>query len=424
MEIELFYGKDGLRAEVPDGNLSHIYRKKEMPVAADPDSAVRAALEKPQGTKRLSRIARGKKTACIVVNDITRPVPNALILPHIIRELNEAGIADEDILLLNATGTHRPNEGPEAEELLGAEIASKYRFENHFCFRHEDHRLVGSTRDGTDVFIDKRYLDADVRVLTGLIEPHFMAGYSGGRKALCPGVASIKTIERIHSPRFMEHADADNCVLFANPLHLELLEVCEMAGVDFILNVVLNDRRELCGVFAGHYDKAHVAGVKFARNHHEIDIKETVEVVITSSAGYPLDKTYYQTVKGMCGAEKIVKTGGTIIIVSECSEGMGNDTFVKCLNDFKAIDGIDDYVRYLSVPAHFTPDQWQVEKMLQPLRKAEIMLVSGGLSPEELEITGATPMPSVEAALDKCRRIYGDNMKIAVIPEGPYVIPV
>ena len=423
MEIELIYGKGLLKADIPEENVSAVYRKTKMPPVMDPDRAVSDSLANPIGSKRLGEIAGPGDSVCIVINDITRPVPNKLILPHIIGELTGAGVGKQDIFILNATGTHRPNLEAEIVELVGEEIAASFRFENHDAFNDDEHMYAGTTKDGTEVFLDRRYMQADVKILTGLIEPHFMAGYSGGRKALCPGCASIRTIHRIHSPRFMEDENATNCELFSNPLHLELLEICGMAGVDFIVNVVIDEKRELCGVFSGHYDRAHIEGVKFVRQFDEIPAAESVEIVITSSAGYPLDKTYYQTVKGMVGALNLVKTGGTIIIASECSEGMGNDTFVKCLRKLSEFDDLDEYVQYLSVYHNFVPDQWQAEKLAESLRKAEIMLVTNGIPEKDLPLTHATPMKTVEEAVARALHIHGPQARIAVIPEGPYVIP-
>jgi len=423
LEIEVLYGKGHMKCKVPDENLSAVYRKSKMPPVSGADEAIRVSLAAPVGSKPLSEVAKGGETACIVINDITRPVPNRLLLPRIIDELHEAGVPDEGIFILNATGTHRPNLDDEIIELVGEEIAAKYRFENHYAFRDEDHVPVGRTAGGFDVLIDRRYVEADVKILTGLIEPHFMAGYSGGRKALCPGLASIKTIHLIHSPKILEDESSENCVIPGNPLHVELQQACEMAGVDFIVNVVINEDRELCGVFSGHYDRAHMEGVRFARQYDEIKAEEPVEIVVTSSAGYPLDKTYYQTVKGMVGALKIVKTGGTVIIASECSEGIGNETFADCLRKLDEIGDTEKYIEYISRFANFVPDQWQVEMLVKALRKAEIMLVTDNLSEQDLSITGATPMKTLDEAVQRALEIHGSAAKIAVIPEGPYVIP-
>jgi len=423
MEVKVVYGKGHLSVEIPDKNLSGIYRKKKMPRVVDATLAVKASLSAPIGSPPLNEIAKGKKSACIVVNDITRPVPNSLLLPHIINELLDAGVPKENIVILNATGTHRPNLGDEIAELIGAQTAGEYSFINHDCHDSAAHRKIGVTAAGTEVFIDKRYLDADVKVLTGLIEPHFMAGYSGGRKAICPGIAAIETVRSIHSPYFMEMPNATNCVVEDNPLHRELTEIAKMAGVDFIVNVVIDEERAVCGVFSGHFDDAHREGVRFAMQYDMVEASEAADIVITSSAGYPLDKTYYQTVKGVVGALNVVKKGGTIICASECSEGMGNDTLVDCLRKYGEMGDIKAFIDYISKPENFKPDQWQVEKLLEALRKADVVIVTGGLSKEQQALAQVPVRPTLQAALEEALALHGKDARIAVIPEGPYVIP-
>lgn len=423
MFIDIFYGKGTIRADVPDKNLSAIYRKEKMRPLENPADEIIKTLQHPIQSPPLSELAKGCETVCIVINDITRPVPNKILLPPIIAELRKSGVPDSGIFFLNATGSHRPNTGAEIVELIGEELASEFGFENHDAFNPELHIFLGKTRDGADAHIDKRYMLSDLKILTGLIEPHFMAGYSGGRKALCPGLASIETIHRIHSPRFLESETTTNCMLLENRLHIELLEIADMAGVDFITNVVLNEDRDICGVFSGHFNAAHMEGVRFSMKHDCVPADEPVEIVITSSAGYPLDKTYYQAIKGMVGALNIVKTGGTIIIASECSEGLGNESFMKCLTKFAETGDIKKYIEYLCVPANFVPDQWQVEMLLRALSKVEVILVSDGLTDEEIAITGATHATSFHQALEIAFKTHGPNARIAVIPEGPYVIP-
>lgn len=423
MDITLSYGKTGLNISIDDSLAPVVFRKKAMPVLKDADAAVSAALESPAGASRLRNIARGKHTACIIINDITRPVPNKLILPHLIAELNAAGLADENICLLNATGTHRPADRAEQVELVGEDILARHPFYNHDCFNDAEHRHIGGTAAGTPVYLDTRAMDADVKILTGLIEPHFMAGYSGGRKALCPGVASIKTVQAIHHPIFMEAENSDNVIVSGNPLHRELTEISRMAEVDFILNVVIDEERRVCGVFCGDVEAAHDAGVAFARQFDTVPSPQLFDIVITTSAGYPLDKTYYQTVKGLCGVTGILKPGGSMIIASACSEGMGNDTFLECLRVRARFGNHDEYIRHIEKREHFVPDQWQVEKLSQAMRIGSVYLVSDGLSKADSELTLVNRADSVEAALAACLQIHGPSAKIAVVPEGPYVIP-
>ncbi|MEW6202939.1 MAG: nickel-dependent lactate racemase, partial [bacterium] len=299
MKIKLAYGKTGLEINVDENHLSAVYQKQKMIPLENSDNTLHEGLRSPAETQPLAALASGRKSACIVINDITRPVPNAFLLLPILEEIHQAGIKPDDIIILIATGTHRPNEGEEIIELVGPEIALNYRIVNHNWLDRENLRSIGRTRSGTEVWLNRLYLDADLKILTGLIEPHFMAGYSGGRKVLCPGLAGIDTMKRIHGTHFLESEYATNCILKDNLLHEELCEIADMAGVDFIVNVVLNEEREVCGVFCGDVNAAHLHGVRFSSQFDRVDAAEPADIVVTSSAGYPLDKTYYQAIKGL-----------------------------------------------------------------------------------------------------------------------------
>ena len=423
MDIKLAFGKTGLDVSLDDALVSAVFRKKQMPRVADEKAAMAEAMANPRGCPPLREIAAGKKTACIVINDITRPVPNKLILPFIIEELRAAGLADADICLLNATGTHRPADKAEQAELVGEDILARHPFHNHDCHNDGEHRYLGAACAGTEVWIDTRYLDADVKILTGLIEPHFMAGYSGGRKVICPGIASIRSVSRIHHPVFMEAKRASNCVLDDNPLHRELIEISRMAGCDFIVNVVIDEDRKLCGAFCGDIEAAHRAGASFASQYDRVDARERYDVVVTSSAGYPLDKTFYQAVKGICGVTGILAPGGTIIIAAECSEGMGNDSFVEGLRLRSRFDNHAEYVKLIEKPENFAPDQWQVEKLSQALDAARVKMYSPNLSEKDFSLTFTERIDSIESGIELCLQKLGPAAKIAIVPEGPYVIP-
>lgn len=424
MKIKLYYGKSGLEFNIDDALSPAVFRKKRMTPAACPDCETTAALARPIASPPLREIAAGKSTACIVINDITRPVPNKILLPPIIKELTRAGLLEQDIFLLNATGTHRPADELEQIELVGEEIAARHKFLNHFCHNAHEHTFLGTTAAGTDVHIDSRYLGADVKILTGLIEPHFMAGYSGGRKVICPGVASIETVKSIHHPKFMEAPNARNCNLDSNPLHSELVEISKMAGCDFIVNAVINEDRELCAVFAGGVIEAHAKGVEFACAFDSFTTAEQFDIVITSSAGYPLDRTFYQAVKGICGAAPILKPGGSIIIAAECSEGLGNPSFIDGLSLRAKFTSHSDYISHIEKNENFMPDQWQVEKLSQALETAEVTLVSHNIEDKDTSLTFCRKAQTVEQALDACLQKHGPSAKIAVVPEGPYLIPI
>ncbi|NUQ01835.1 MAG: nickel-dependent lactate racemase [Armatimonadetes bacterium] len=421
MRIDFEYGRQGLAVDLPDERLRAVLRLNPMPPLADQEGGVAAALRTPLGCQPLAELARGRRDACIVICDITRPVPNQRILPSLIATLEEAGIPSERITILIATGNHRPNEGDELVEMIGADIAARYRVVNHHSEVDEEQAYLGESRHGVGIYVDRTYVDADLKIITGLIEPHFMAGYSGGRKIVCPGLISLKTVHYFHSPALLEDERATNGVLSGNPLHEFALEVCERAGVDFSVNVVIDENRDICGVFAGALEPAHAAGVAFCDQVCRVEVDEPAEVVVTSSAGYPLDTTFYQAVKGMVGALPALKPGGTVIIAAELSEGIGSEEFSRLL--FAAPDHESFMADILDPGFVFTKDQWEVEMLCRVLRRGQVMVVSDKVPAEVLNKCLVTAMPSVEAAVAAALARHGERAGIIAIPSGPYCIP-
>ena len=317
MHVDLLYGKGSYRLDLDPAWEVSVIRKPQMPLLADPVGAVRAALAQPLGARPLAEEARGAKSACILVCDITRPVPNGLFLPLLVRELMAAGIPAAGITILVATGLHRPNEGDELAELVGDPwVMQTVRVANHFARNDADHVDLGATARGTPVKLDRRFVEADVRIATGLVEPHFMAGYSGGRKVIAPGVAHKDTITTFHSARFMAHPRAANCVLEGNPLHEEQLEIMGKLGRALALNTVIDEHRKLSFVNFGEVVQSHLLAVDFIRRYAVVPIARKFATVVTSAAGYPLDKTYYQTVKGMVAPIDILAPGGCLLYTS------------------------------------------------------------------------------------------------------------
>ena len=419
MRIKLDYGRSGLFVELPDENVVKILRYRPAEPLADPRGVIRELLWRPIGTPPLAEIAAGRRSACIAVCDITRPVPNELILSEMLPVLEMAGIPREKILILIATGLHRPNLGKELVQILGAEIAEKYWVENHSGQHLEEHEYLGESPRGVPIWIDRRYLQADLKITVGLIEPHFMAGYSGGRKLVCPGLAALETVRVWHSPRFLEHPRARSGVLEGNPVHEENTWIARRAGCDFIVNVVLDEERRVVHAVAGDMEAAFLEGVRFVDTMVRDTVPEPVDVVVTTSAGYPLDATFYQSVKGMVAAEPIVKPGGTVILAAEISEGIGSPEFQQI---FREHSSLDEFMERITQGNYFRMDQWQLEEMAKVRRKARIVVVTEGLSATQLERLFVESAPSVEAALEECRRRYGPNMTVAVIPKGPYLI--
>jgi nickel-dependent lactate racemase len=423
MRVELNYGRGKLPVDLPDDCEVRVIGKKPMTAETDPAAAVRAALAEPVGAAPLVEAARGCASACILICDITRPVPNGLVLPIMIRQLLEAGLRAERITVLVATGLHRPNEGDELAEVVGDQwVLETVAVENHFARDRAAHVDLGVTPTrGTRVLLDRRFVEADLRIATGLVEPHFMAGYSGGRKVIAPGIAGMETITTFHSAHFMEHPGAVSCVLDGNPLYEEQLAIVEMIGGALALNTVIDEDRRLCFVNYGEVVESHLEAVDFIREYAEISVSERFGTVVTSAAGYPLDKTYYQTVKGMVGPIDILAPGGDLVVASACEEGMGSAEFVEAQRRLIEL-GPDGFLERISAKRHADIDEWQTEMQLKPMRVGTIHLYTDGLSPDERALTGVNLVASVTEAIRASIDRSGDR-RVAVIPEGPYVVP-
>jgi nickel-dependent lactate racemase len=417
----LDYGRTGLTVDLPADRIVGALEIQNVPPLPDAEADVARKLATPTGTRTLAEIARGKRDACILVCDITRPVPNEKILRPMLRTLHEAGIAREHVLILVATGLHRPSTEAERIEMLGAEIASSYRVEDHYGTRLHEHTYLGTTDLGVPAWIDSRYVSADLKIATGLIEPHLMAGYSGGRKLICPGIAALETVKVWHGPRFLEHPKADCGFLEGNPVHEENTRIAKLAGCDFIVNVTMDKDRAVTSVVAGDMEAAFMEGVRFIENVVKARVAEPVDVVVTSSAGYPLDTTFYQAVKGLTGCLPIVKQGGTIVIAASLSEGIGSPEFASL---FQENSNLDQFMERILGKDYFVMDQWQLEELAKVRRKAKVKVVSDGLPADVLRTLFVEPAESVEAAVDASLSEYGPTARVAVIPKGPYVLPV
>ena len=419
MRIKMDYGKTGLMVALPNDKVIGPLEIKNAIPLANQSQAISDALANPIGSKPLAEIAKGKKTACILICDITRPVPNKVILPQILKTIEEAGVPRSGITILIATGLHRPNEGEELVELVGEDIANNYRVENHHGKETSEHDYLGITPKGVPVYIDSRYIRAELKITTGLIEPHLMAGYSGGRKVICPGIAGIETVKVWHGPRFLEHPNADCGIVEGNPVHEENTYIALMSGCDFIVNVCVDGNRQITWAGAGDMIKAWEAGVSFVRQVVRVAIKEPVDIVLTSCAGYPLDITWYQAVKGLIGALPIIKKGGTIILVASLTEGLGSPEFQQVLSenpDLKA------FKKRILETDYFVMDQWQLEEFAKVIEKCKIKVYSKGLEHSVLNKCHVTPIDSVEQAIAESLQEYGPSARIAVIPKGPYVL--
>jgi len=427
MQIQLNYGRTGLDIDLPEQANVTVIRKPDMPVLPDPEASITAALQNPVGCEALEEMAAKAQSACIAICDITRPVPNGLFLRPMIESLIAGGIRRDRIQVLVATGLHRPNEGDELAELIGDPwVLDNVAVDNHFARDDGQHVLLGRTsKRDTVVRLDKRFVEADIKIATGLVEPHFMAGYSGGRKVIAPGLAHAETITTFHSARFMADPAAANCNFLNNPLHEEQLEIMQLLGGALALNTVIDENRALSFVNFGEILASHAEAVDYVREYCEVEVPRRFSTVVTSAAGYPLDKTYYQTVKGMVGAMEILEPGGNLIIASEISEGMGSEEFVEAQHRLVEL-GPDAFLASILKKSHAAIDEWQTQMQLKPMAIGNIYLYSTGLEAGSDHPTGVhhidSTTDSIEAAVLRSIEQTGDSA-VAVVPEGPYIVP-
>jgi nickel-dependent lactate racemase len=421
--IALLYGRGHLDLRLPGHAKVTLIEKGKLKKINDPAAAIRRALSGPINSPSLDELARGRRSACILICDITRPVPNHLFLRPMIETLVASGIPLNGITILVATGLHRPNLGEELAELVGDPwVTENVRIENHYARNEADHVDLGRTATrGTPVKLDRRFVEAELRIATGLVEPHFMAGWAGGRKVVAPGVAHHETIRTFHLARFMEDPLAVQCNLVGNPLHEEQLEIVRGLGEVYALNTVIDDERALAYVNFGEIIASHAAAVQFVDAAIRVPAPRKFKTVVTSSAGYPLDKTYYQTIKGMVTPMDILAPGGTLIIASECSEGFGSDEFRSAQRRLIEL-GPDKFLATLTAKSLADVDEWQPEMQLKPMRVGRISLYTSGLSDEERALTGVETVANLDETIARSIALAEDPC-VAVIPEGPYVVP-
>ena len=423
MRVVMRYGRKGLTLDLPDGLDVEVIRKKAMPVLPDPETAVASALLNPVGCASLFDEARQCRSACILICDITRPVPNGTVLPTLVTELMRAGIKPQVITVLVATGLHRPNEGEELREVVGSDwVLQTVQVINHFARNEEDHLFLGTLSGDIPVKLDHRFLRADLRIVVGLVEPHFMAGYSGGRKIIAPGVAHEDTIRIFHSARILENCRAANCILEGNPIHSAQLDILKLVGRAFAVNTVIDEDRRISFVNFGEIEASHLDAVAFVRPYMEIPVPRRFKTVVTSSAGHPLDSTYYQTVKGMVGVIDILEPGGSLVIVSECRGGLGSSEFAEAQRNLICL-GPDRFLEELLKKSSASIDEWQSEMLVKAMKTANIYLYSEGLTDDQRALTAIHSIASPSKAIADSVRTHADS-HIAVVPEGPYVIPL
>ncbi len=419
MYITLAYGKTGLPLELPDTLDVTVVEPTFVPGLADPVAALRQALAAPIGTAPLAELVQPGRRVGVVFSDITRPTPNRLILPAVLDAL--AGVPGVEITLFNALGTHRPNTDAELRDMLGDAIVERYRIVQNNAFDPTTQTRVGLTRRGHEVWLNAELMACDLKVLTGFIEPHFFAGFSGGGKAIMPGMAGLRTVLGNHDAGMIADPAATWGITHGNPIWEEIHEVAHQAGTIFLLNVTLNRHKEITAVFAGDLDQAHAAGCAFVKRSAMVSVAQPFDIVITTNSGYPLDLNLYQAVKGMSAAAQVVRPGGAIIIAASCWDGIPeHGRYGQLLRAASSPQALLDRIR---APGFLEQDQWQAQIQAQIQLKADVYVRSDHLTDEQITAALLRPCHRIEETVEALLQHYGPAARICVLPEGPQTIP-
>jgi nickel-dependent lactate racemase len=421
MQLRLAYGRAGLEIMLPDAAPVTIIEPEFVAGLPDEETAIVAALRSPTGTLPLQELVQPSDRVAVVFSDLTRPMPNDRVLPPLLEELAMAGVRDEQIVLINALGTHRPQTEAELRRMLGHSLVDRHRIVQHDAWDRENLVEVARNRADRPVYVHRAYVEASVRILTGFIEPHFFAGFSGGPKAVLPGIADIDAILDNHGAVMIAEPKATWAVTEGNPLWEEMRDVAQSTSPTFLLNVTLNQKRQITGVFAGELLQAHRAGVEFARQKVMRSVPERFDIVITSNSGYPLDLNLYQAVKGMSAAALIVKPGGDIIVAAECWDGIPDHGEYKRL--LWEVASPEELLQRVMVPGFRCHDQWEAQIQAQIQQKAEVHVYADGLTDEELRRALVIPCRSIEETVERIRR-GKPEATIAVLPDGPQTVPI
>jgi nickel-dependent lactate racemase len=419
MKIQLAYGREDLDIDLPDDLDVDVLEPKYVEALPDDSAAIEDALLSPIDSRPLRELVKRSDTIGIVINDITRPMPYKIILPVLLQQLDN--IPDERILLFNATGTHRPNTNAELTEMLGEDIFRKYQIIQNDSGDRLSHKFVGTTKDGNEIRLHKSYLDCDIRILTGFIEPHFFAGFSGGGKAVMPGLASLETILTNHSVKNMDHPKANWGVTYGNPIWEEIQQAASLVPPSFLLNLALNKDRQVTSVFAGDFHKAYERGCDYVWKNAMVTVDKSYDIVVTSNSGYPLDLNLYQAVKGMSAAERLVTEGGSIVVVADCWDGIpANSEYGRLLYE---ADSPDSLLRTIHQDNFATQDMWQAQVHALICQRTDVYLYSHNLSDEQIKRAFLKPCSKVEDTIEELLHKYGRDACICVLPDGPQTIP-
>lgn len=416
VKVHLAYGQAGLTLDLPEP--IDVVAAPFVPGLPDEPAALRAALRQPIGSSPLAALVKPGDRVVVTHSDITRATPNERILPIVLAELEEAGVARRDITLLNALGTHRQQSEAELRGMLGAGVVDHYRCVQHNAFDDDQLVSLGTTSSGHPVRLNRHLMEADVKILTGFIEPHFFAGFSGGPKGVLPALAGTESVFTNHGREMIAHPKATWGVTRGNPIWEEMLEIALLVQPIFLLNVTLNTQRQITGVFAGDLRQAHAAGCASVRDQSMASVREPYDVVLTTNSGYPLDQNLYQTVKGMSAASRIVREGGAIIMAAACEDGLpDHGKYAALLAEGGSPRGV---LEMLARPGFCEHDQWQVQIQAQIQQRAAVHVYSDNLSDKQIQRALFTPCRNLVQTVAALREQYGP--RLAVMPDGPQTI--
>jgi nickel-dependent lactate racemase len=416
--VHLAYGRHGLTIDLPGH--ADVLMARSTPGLPDERAALQNALRNPIESPPLAHLVKPGDSVVICHSDITRATPNDRILPVILAELEAAGVDRQDITLLNALGTHRPQTEAELRAMLGDLVVDNYRCEQHNAFDDAGLVPLGDTSLGHPVRLSRLLVDADVKILTGFIEPHFFAGFSGGPKGVLPALAGQESVLTNHGREMIAHPNATWGLCEGNPIWEEMREAALMAQPTFLLNVTLNAARQITGVFAGEMLAAHRRGRDFVREHAMVPVENPYDIVVTTNSGYPLDQNLYQCVKGMSAAQRIVRQGGAIIMAGACEDGLpDHGRYAELLAQGGSPQGVLDL---LAQPGFSAQDQWQVQIQAQIQRHADVYVFSDGLTDGQIERALFKPCRDIRATVAMLAETYGPSARVCVLPEGPQTI--
>jgi len=413
--MKLAYGHQELNLELPAGVPSKLLGPAPVQTLIEPENALLKALRNPIASPPLQELVQAGESICLLVNDSTRVARSEFFLPFLIDELKEAGIKKEDIFIVFTNGTHRPLDKKEMESLVGHDVAKNTAMFNHDSKDENELVYLGETSFKTPVYVNKKVYSADRRILTGSVVHHFFAGFGGGRKALMPGVAGFETIRKNHSLLLEDGAESGK--LEGNPVHEDLLEAASMVGCDFLLNTVLNEKKQILGIFAGDMIKAHLKACELVQKANGVELDRLADVVIASCGGYPKDINVYQAHKTLDNCTRAMKPGGKMVLLAECTEGIGSAAYEEWATRYRTVEEVEAALR-----SNFMLGGHKAYTVAKLLQQGDVYLVSA-LQPETAKMLGFIPAQSLQ---DAVREIYRDNQGqfTYIIPQGSITFPL